>query len=375
MAGTALLYAATVVLGLSSPEPFGAGPGGWAWPIPFVSMVVVGGMIASKHPRNVTGWLFQGGGALMVANACAGAYVTSGLTPGREVVAWFAFWTWMPATSAITLVLLLFPDGSPPSRGWRPLVAIVAAVSAGTLFAALPLVGTAPDVLARASNPSEVPGGAALGLLGNGLMAPLLPVAFVALVVRYRRATGVERVQMKWFVFGASILALATAAMAFIPSQDPINTTLGGISISVGMTAIPVTAGIAILRYRLYDIDRLISRTVSYTIVVVILGGLYAALVIGLQAATTSLTGGGDVSVAVSTLLAVAAFRPLRERVREAVDHRFNRRRYDAASTVGAFSARMRDQLELDSLVHELSETVARAVQPVHVSVWLRTDA
>jgi hypothetical protein len=231
----------------------------------------------------------------------------------------------------------------------------------------------------NAPDPSSVPGGSLLGIVGQGPAFFIVPVAFIALVVRFVRARGIERQQMKWFVFGTSLLVLAALIMVvlgfFFGVKDPIRNPFAVGSILLGFIAIPVTSGIAIMRYRLYDIDRIISRTLSYALVTGCLVGAYVALVVVFQAVTRPLTGRSDLAIAASTLIVAALFVPLRRRIQGAVDHRFNRKRYDAEKTIDAFTARLRDEVDISTLNDDLESVVRLTMQPAHVSVWLRDAA
>jgi hypothetical protein len=241
-----------------------------------------------------------------------------------------------------------------------------------TLAASSPALLTAPD-------PSALPHGAALAALSIGPLFALLPVGVIALVVRFIKAGGVERVQMKWLVFGAGLLGLATviqvALVLLFNVEDPMGNPVGAGSVEIGATAIPVAAAIAILRYRLYDIDRIISRTLSYAVVTGLLAAAYIALVVVFQATTRPLTGRSDLAVAASTLIVAAMFVPLRRRVQNAVDHRFNRKRFDAEQTIDAFAARLRDEVDISTLSQDLEAVVRQTMQPVHVSMWIAGPA
>jgi hypothetical protein len=370
-----VLYAAIALLALVTPLAENEVPIMLLWPAPFLAMAIVGAVVAVRRPENLTGWLLIGSGLLMVLNASANAYAQYSVAgrplPGTDLMAWLAFWTWMPASGFVALVLMTFPTGHSLSRRWRWVtrasVAVVAVVPIAALFT-FPARGPA---MLDADSPASVPGGVLLAPLATGVLPLLLPIGFVALVVRFVRSRGTERLQMKWFVFGTSILALAGIVPFLLRTEDPMGHPVGLGSVFVGMSAIPVTAGIAILRYRLYDIDRIISRTFSYAIVSAILGGTFALIVL----LPPVLLGGDsapDYVIAVATLVVAALFRPLRRRVQDAVDHRFNRRRYDAEHTIEAFTTRLRAQTDIDELEVELRDLVAGTMHPSHVSLWIR---
>jgi hypothetical protein len=378
---------ATVVIAVSAgallaarPVPSsGLGPGSIVWPLPFAAMAVVGALVASRHPRNATGWLFLATGFLMVSNAFAQAYVPSARAhypPAAHLMAWLTFWTWAPAAGLIGVILTVFPSGRPPSPRWRWAVWASYAYLVLIPVSAIFTWGASTRQLIEAQSSDVV-------VLGSGLVTPLLlsvqvllPLGFAALVVRFVRSRGVERQQLKWFVYGTSFVALSILISLFlilVRDVDPIKNPLAAGSVLIGMTAIPVTAGIAILRYRLYDIDRIISRTLAYAIVTALLGGLFALVVIF----PTAVLGSGGTKtpgwlVALATLAVFGLFRPVLRRVRSVVDRRFNRSRYDAERTIDAFSARLREEIDLDTLRSELQGVVDRTMQPASVSLWLR---
>jgi hypothetical protein len=279
-------------------------------------------------------------------------------------------WAWVPAILMILLLPVLFPNGRPLSPGWRPLVwAIVVGALVSLVGSALfPGIVDAPSL----SNPLGLPG-AAGALLEQGLSKLFLglPVVGVAaatsLIVRFRRARGVERQQLKWLAYAMGVLMVAPAVQA---------SWLGGwasAAVNVALWAIPAAIGIAILRYRLYDIDRLINRTLVYGLLTVLLGGAYALAVLLLGQLFGGI-GGEPPSWAVAgaTLAVAAVFQPARRRIQQAVDRRFNRRKYNAAKTVEAFSVRLRDELDLDALAVELLAVVDQTMQPTQASLWLR---
>jgi len=276
--------------------------------------------------------------------------------------------------SVLTFAVLLFPDGRLPSRAWRPL-AWVAAVSllgivVPTAIAALHdpiLVATSEEV--GSVHPVAI-GAQLVGLAG----ACLASVASLgSLVVRYRRADRTERLQLKWFISGAvtfivPTLGLVVALEAFGRGTDVV-TSLAAI---VLVPAIPVAVGVAVLRYRLYEIDRLVSRTLSYALLTLLLAAVYVTGVVVLGVVVRAPTGRtSELVVAASTLAAAAAFQPLRGRSQQLVDRRFDRTRYDLQRTLDGFGARLRDEVDLDRLVGEVAGVAATAIQPTHASVWL----
>ena len=294
-----------------------------------------------------------------------------GSLPGAILAAWYSSWTWYP-TIALALVFtpFLFPTGRLLSPRWRPAAWLAGAATATfTVLAALQpkLDAAGDDVIANpigvaaVENPEE----SAVGVALLNLLGLLAVVAFVSLVIRFRRSRGEERQQLKWFTYAGALLPLAVLG-DFVPAP------LGNLLFAVPIVFLPVAAGIAILRYRLYDIDRIINRTLVYGLLTAVLGLCYAAgsLVFVLVAGV-----GSDPPswlVAGATLAAAAIFRPARHRIQAAVDRRFNRRKYHAATTIQAFTTRLREQVDLDTLSTELLAVVAQTMEPTRVSLWIR---
>jgi hypothetical protein len=288
------------------------------------------------------------------------------------IAAWIGTWVWLPSvTLTISFLLLLFPHGRLLSTRWRPVAWLAAAVTiAGiTLIALAPWDLLDPGVPAR--NPFEIQ---VLRDVGIAVPVPILLVGVptmllcvASLVVRFRSSRGEERQQLKWFVY-ASVLNVGTL---LIPSDDTSN------AVSVLQIAtfpmVPVAAGIAILRYRLYDIDVLINRTLVYGALTAMLALAYLGSVVSLQYAFRVLTSGNSqLAIVASTLLIAALFNPLRRRLQASVDRRFYRDKYDARKTLEAFSARLRDEVDLDDLTGELTGAVRDSVRPAYVSLWLK---
>ncbi len=346
------------------------------------AMALVGAFVATRRPRNPVGWLFMASALLLLVQAFGLAYAryvySSGATlPGPDVAAWLGLWIWSPAVGFVGLIFMVFPNGEPPTTRWRWVVRIATAATVAIPFSALLTLGAPGRVLLEASSPEHVPGGEALATLANLGLPVVLLIGFVALILRLTRARGIERLQMKWFVYGASFVVLAgllALGMAFAGVEDPTENPIQWASLLIGFTAMPVAAAIAILRYRLYDIDRIISRTFSYGIITAILGGLFVLVAL----LPTAIFGGEDSPdwlIAVATLLVVALFRPVRRRVQTAVDRRFNRARYNAEHTIDAFTAHLREEVDLDALGSELRSVVAQTMQPTHVSLWVKEQA
>jgi hypothetical protein len=342
-----------------------------------VSAATVGALLGSRRPAHPVGWLLLGLGLLVVANLVVSWYVNYGLLvrPGALPAAGYLAGIsnsiqvlWLACGG---FVLLLTPTGSLPSPRWRwwARVAAAAPVLLVLLFAVdpQPLAPEHPDI----GNPLAVPVPAGLLLAVGALDAVVVLATLIAaagsLVVRFRRARGTERQQLRWLAFAAALAAVAllVAAAGVAVSKDGVVLAALGTCVAL----LPLATGAAILRYRLYDLDRIISRTLAWGLLTVLLGGGYAAVVLGLG---QLLGRDSSLVVAAATLALAAAFQPARRRIQAAVDRRFNRRRYDAAQTIQAFSARLREQVDLDTLTGELLAVVEQTVQPTQASLWLR---
>ena len=360
LALTIVLLAANVMLGLT---------GGVAWTAVFgfipitLSFALVGALIAVRA-GNRLGWFFLAGATATALSVVAKTYAArtpADTLPGAAWAGWALTVSLGVTGTFLFLTPLLFPDGRPPSPRWRPVVWI--AVIAGLAEAVSSAIS---DVNFSSDFPhlrDPVVLSASLGTVYN-LATSAGPFVFLAgaisMIVRYRRSGPEQRQQLKWFVYASAVAAVAVFVAAEFTSNP-----LPAFELTVPL--IPAAVAIAIFKYRLYDIDRLISRTLAYAIVTGLLIGVYAALVI---VATRVLKTSTPPAVAVSTLAAAALFNPLRRRVQRAVDKRFNRVRYDAELTVAAFATRLRDSVDLDTVRAELLGVVDSAVQPVHISMW-----
>jgi peptidoglycan/LPS O-acetylase OafA/YrhL len=329
-----------------------------------LAFAVVGALVAART-GNRLGWLFLAVGAAGAVSVAAITY--AGRTPTAELpgAAW-AGWTLTVVLGIVSTLLfltpLLFPDGRPPSRRWWPVVWV--AIIAGLVqmvCAALSDVDFSGN-FPKLRDPVTVvaPLGTAYNLAQN-LSSLVLLASVVGLIARFRRSGQEQRLQLKWFMYASAISPVAILAGAVFA-----NNVL--IPFDITFPLIPAAVGIAILKYRLYDIDRVISRTLAYAIVTGLLVGVYAGLVL---LATQVFRFHTPVAVAASTLAAAALFNPLRRRVQRAVDQRFNRVRYNADQMVAAFAARLKDAVDLDAVRADLAVVVTRAVEPAHVSVWI----
>jgi hypothetical protein len=339
---------------------------------------LVGALIVTKQPRQIVGWLFCGSGlgnALVVAGTAWSTYAISthpGL-PGGNFAAWLVSMTFVPSLSTIIFVLLLFPDGRLPAPRWRWVAkSALTAIGLLELFFVFQAENLDSEPGVHVHNPFgvkvlEVPlfVGAAIGLL---LLLVALCASLAALVSRFRRSRGRERLQLKWFTYVAGVMTVFAIGSNFVPS----SVAFAFVQAIVVGPVLAVAVGVAMLRHQLYEIDVVINRTLVYAGLTAVLAGSYLGLVLLLQLALDPLTSGSGFAVAVSTLAVAALFRPARARIQGAVDRRFYRRKYDARRTLEEFSARLREQVDLDELGGELRSVVRETMQPAHVSLWLR---
>jgi hypothetical protein len=341
---------------------------------------VTGAILASRLPRNAIGWMFCAFAILAALSAAGDAYIThAGNLPGRTWAAWTNGWfvnAFSPALVALSF--LVFPTGAPPSPRWRALAwIIVLAASVHAVSTAL-APGRLQDYPFR--NPAGIEAAGWLSVVAEGslliLVVPLILLAAASLFARMRRASAVERQQIKWFAYAAAVMALfLVAANASRVLGEP-GTTIEALSFVLFVlvfSGIPVSMGVAILRYRLYDIDVIINRTLVYGALTAVLALVYGGSIVALQYVFRTLTGEDSQLVVVASTLAIAAlFNPLRGRVQTFVDRRFYRKKYDAALTLQSFGARLREETDLDSLTGDLVSVVRETVQPEHASLWMR---
>jgi hypothetical protein len=342
------------------------------------ALAVLGPAIVRRQPGNRIGRLFCVdlllAGVINVADAYAAsvAHPSAGRRPHDDLAVWLTGFLWVPVVvSVIAAVPIIFPTGRPASPRWRRAEQLVWGQVALLTVALAFTPGSANGYPIR--NPVTPPPHVlfkALAGIGFVLLIPCVGLAALAIVLRYRRAQGLERQQLKWLAFGASIAALSFL-LALITGVAGFDQAFN-VAIPTALTAVVLAAGIAVLRYRLYDVDRLISRTLSYGALTVILAAAYAGLVLAGQALFSAFTGGSNLAVAVSTLIVAALFLPLRAGVQRFVDRRFNRRRYDAQRTLDDFAVRVRKQVDTGVLGGELVRVVADTMQPAHMTLWLR---
>ncbi len=391
---TALVLGAVVLILMAADPPLASlgrqslMASGGSLPLPFsVAFAVVGFVVAWRKPGNLLGWLILGVAGFLAVSEDASFYAVASyrLRSGGLPLGWLALLTqpgWAPAIASIGLIVLLFPDGRLPSQRWRwvlwPYIALALLWAAGALAftaAAIAAHRTGVDAGGNLLVLAHPTGGAAWWGAAQDLFFLVLAVSGLASLagqaMSYRRSSGERRQQLKWLLTGAAtgLAGLLLSLMDSTPGGwGVVIQVLGG----AGATALPVCIGIGILRYRLFDIDRILSRTVAYAIITGLLVGVYAGLVL---LATQVLGFASTWAVAASTLAAAALFTPLRRRVQRAVDRRFNRARYDADRMVDAFAARLQDAVDLDTVRADLATVVRAALEPAQVSVWISGSA
>jgi hypothetical protein len=354
-----------------------------------VVFAIVAALIVSRQPRNTTGWLLMVPVGLYVVGGPIEYYIghlapsTSTPTVPLLLMLWFNSWNWLLLIFPLLYIPLLFPNGRPPTPRWR-WVSVVA-IAWAALFVLLATLSqqirtnTTPDMVF--DNPIGVLGEDTVQLLVGawivGLVALVVTCA-VALFVRYRRANDTEREQIKWLLYACAVFLVVFVGgfVSGLGGTASVGGYIWGVFFGLSVITLPAAIGIAILRYRLYDIDLLINRTLVYGSLTGILVAVYVGGVVALQTLFRLLTGGGSTFAVVASTLAIAAlFNPLRRRVQALVDRRFYRRKYDASKTLAAFNARLRDETDLKALSDDLVGVVRSTVQPEHASLWLRPDS
>jgi hypothetical protein len=366
--------------------------------VPFLAFPLVGALIASRRPHNPIGWICLAVGLLWMLLGLFDYYGVYGLAkpdtvPFPVVIYALAYWLWLPTVGLLAVyLLLLFPDGRLPSRRWRPLAwlsgAVIVLLGVDSVLAPGPLTD-----LEGVRNPFGLEG--APWLVDAEIVLLLLFVACilasaVSLILRYRHSGGEVREQIKWIALAGSfagLLVFLTIVLGLLIVPEEFMRGSGGILplwlqglifvMVLSFTGVPVAIGVAVLKYRLYDIDLLINGTLVYGSLTVSLAVVYFGGVTVTQAIFRALTGQEEqpqLAVVVSTLVIAALFNPFRRRIQSFIDRRFYRRRYDAAKTLEAFSAKLRDETDLDALSDDLVGAVRETMQPAHVSLWLRSD-
>jgi hypothetical protein len=363
--------------------------------VPFLAFPLVGALIASRRPHNPIGWICLAVGLLWMLLGLFDYYGVYGLAkpdtvPFPVVIYALVEWLWLPTVGLLAIyLLLLFPDGRLPSRRWRPLAWLSGAVIVLLAVDSVLAPGELTD-LEGVRNPFGLEG--APWLVDAEIVLLLLFVACilasaVSLILRYRHYGGEVREQIKWIALAGSFVGLLLSTVLGLIIVTEVMRGSGGSTplwlqgllfvMLLSFAGVPVAIGFAVLKYRLYDIDLLINRTLVYGSLTVSLAVVYFGGVTVTQAIFRALTGQEEqpqLAVVVSTLVIAALFNPLRRRIQSFIDRRFYRRRYDAAKTLEAFAAKLRDETDLDALSNDLVGVVRETVQPAHVSLWLRPD-
>ena len=376
-----------ILVALNSSHPDVHIPEPWlAHTVSAVAFSSVGAVVGSRRPHNLIGWLFCAIGMFAAIVLLSSEYAAYALVaqpnslPGGLAMVWIRSWAWVPYLGLFVLLVLVFPDGWPQSRRRRWFAILVLVVIAiGTVLAAF-----SPGPIDAIGGAAENPLGMELlrGVGTNSAVGPVESLLYVlgilaaaALFARMRRARGVERQQLKWFAY-ATVVLVGGSVLAFTVSEATSVQWLGEIGFvltMVGLAGLPMAIGIAVLRYHLYNIDRIINRTLVYGSLTATLAALYFGGIVVLQRGFVVLTGQrSTLAVVASTLLIAALFTPLRRRIQAFIDRRFYRRKYDARKTLEAFSAQLRDETDLDALSDDLVGMVRETMQPAHLSLWLR---
>lgn len=353
--------------------------------VPFFAFGIVGAVVAVRQPRNPIGWLFMVVGMMPVIGFSSSAYalrtilIDPGSLPGGEIATWVSAWAWIPGVATLlTFGLLLYPDGRLPSRRWRlvPYGAAVAMAGAITGVALMPgKMEPFEEGGPRLYNPVGIEGAAGfldpLAGLCLSSLAFFGALSVASLVFRFRGASPRQRQQIKWFMYPAALLVVVVLLEGQL--ERLLGAEISEFFFTFAILLLPLGTGIGILKYRLFDIDVVINRTLVYLALTAILVGTYLGIVVLLQQVLTGITVDSDIAVAASTLAVAALFRPVRSRVQAFIDQRFYRRKYDAAATLERFASHLRDQVDLDSLSTQVLDVVSQTIQPAHASLWLRT--
>ena len=345
-----------------------------------VSAVTVGAVLASRRPRHPVGWLLLALGLSANASGVASAYASHGLLarpgslPAARSVALYLPVTVVTALTLVGFVLLLTPTGSLPSPRWRWWARVMAAAPVVSLLAIALAPRPFDQPYQATENPFDISGLDGALLVIYQLVFAVANLAVVvgagSLVLRFRRARGIERQQLRWVALAAAIALLGSVVLLAVSAVGASPVLLGWVA-GCYFAILPLAIGAAILRYRLYDLDRIVSRALGYGLLTVLLGGGYAVVVLVLGQLVSQ---DSSLVVAAATLAVAALFQPVRRRIQQVIDRRFNRRRHDAAATIAGFSERLHQQIDLDTLTVDLLAVVHQTMQPTQASLWLRPD-
>ena len=350
-----------------------------------ISFSTAGAVIAPRlPPRNPIGWLFCAIGFVAAMGLFVAEYAIATLLaetgslasklPGGDAAAWVSSWLWVVYLGLYVFLALLFPDGKPPSPLWRLFGWVAGVVSAGGTLAVALWPKTAGGIT-PANSPLGIEVATDVFNPVETIMLVLGLIALSSLLIRLRRSRGVEREQVKWFAYALAVLT--TSAILYLVASETMDIRwlgwVGSVLVMAGTVGLPVAVGVAILRYQLYNIDVLINRTLVYGSLTAMLVGVYVGSIVVLEGLLSALPGqGSQLGIVASTLTVAALFNPLRRRTQGFIDRRFYRRKYDARKTLESFSARLRDETDLDAVSDDLVGVVRETVQPAHVSLWLQ---
>jgi hypothetical protein len=372
-AATAVMQGATLSTDL--PQDFGSRAADMVQLAALLPFVIVGALIAARRPSNSIGWLILAGTMVVTLDTLVGEYALRGLVvdpgslPAADVAAWAYQWVWFIPVALLSVLFVVFPSGKAAARAGR--WTLVPTWVAVFLMVGPVAVWSWPhrgrELLLDPDSISELEGVNALVLVALALVLGGLILSVMSLLVRWRKSVGDERLQIKWFLASGFVVFIDFSVNAFVDIDGVWRQLVS----AAALVTVPVAIGVAILRYRLYDIDRIISRTLAYGALTAILAGGYLLGVLVLQS-VLPVDDDSPLIVAVSTLGVVAAFRPLLGHIQKAVDRRFNRSRYDAERTISEFGGRLRNEVEIGSLSDDLIGVISRTMQPAHVSLWLR---
>ena len=351
---------------------------------PFTVFAGIGVLIVIRRAQNPIGWMFTAIGFLFLFGTFAAEYAlyalytNHGSVPGGAVMAWVSTWVWLSGVGLVSLVILLFPNGRVSSPRWRPLVWIVIADTTAMVIGVALLLW--PDrglqLIAGLDNATVSPLAERVVLTGFPILIVALVLSAASMLLRFRRAHGEERQQLKYVAYGCALLG---ASVVLSEGSRVAGVTLPDLSSQIledaGVMAVPVATGVAILKYRLYDIDLIINRTLVYGSLTAFLAVVYYTLIVALQGVVAGDGQSSPLVVAGSTLAVSALFRPARDRIQQLIDRRFNRRKYDAARTIEVFSIRLRDEVDLDLLSDHLIAVVRETMEPAGVSLWLKPSS
>ena len=372
-----------VLLTLDAPVPDNWGfRGYWDLLTPIIATPSL--ILALRVPRNAIGWILlvaavsTGFGGAAQEYATYSVVVRPGSLPAAVAIAWVASWSFaFFAGALLALVPQLFPDGRPLTPRWRPLLGAAVVFLVGIVV----VFGLRPGPLENASfieNPVATTGSweelrvAVAGPI-EFLTGALIVASGASLVVRFRRSRGVERQQLKWVALSASVIVIAMiGVLATTPTTATNTSKPAQVFMIFAFATLPIAIAVAMLRYRLYDIDLIINRAIVYGVLSAFIAGAYVAFVVVFQTLLRPITSGSEIAVAASTLAVIALVQPLRGRIQSIVDRRFYRTRYDAARTLDGFATRLRDEVDLDSVRGEIVHVVESTVHPRHASLWLR---